>query len=82
MYISAINTFNLLLKQVLASVATIRQYQNYFDSLLSYMQLPQMKNTNLTNKEIDFTAIEIVFNDVWFKYPNATHHTLKESILK
>ena len=77
MYISAINTFNLLLKQVLASVATIRQYQNYFDSLLSYMQLPQMKNTNLTNKEIDFTAIEIVFNDVWFKYPNATHHTLK-----
>ncbi|MFQ9322190.1 MAG: ABC transporter ATP-binding protein [Enterococcus durans] len=36
-----------------------------------------MKNTNLTNKEIDFTAIEIVFNDVWFKYPNATHHTLK-----
>ncbi|MFS0986687.1 ABC transporter ATP-binding protein [Enterococcus durans] len=77
MYISAINTFNLLLKQVLASVATIRQYQNYFDSLLSYMQLPQMKNTNLTNKEIDFTAIEIVFNDVWFKYPNATHYTLK-----
>ncbi len=58
MYISAINTFNLLLKQVLASVSTIRQYQNYFDSLLSYMQLPQMKNTNLTNKEIDFTAIE------------------------
>lgn len=78
MYLSSIVIFSNLLKQVLESLSTIRQYEGYFEALSSYMQIPQIKNEEFIDEEFLFKNIEISFEDVWFKYPNASKYSLKQ----
>ncbi|MGM0125497.1 ATP-binding cassette, subfamily B, bacterial [Enterococcus sp. AZ194] len=82
MYMSSINTFSNLLKQVLESLTTIRQYESYFEALSSYMQIPQMNTEETIRGPQLFNKIEIKFEDVWFKYPNAANYSLKQANFK
>lgn len=78
MYITAINTFSVLLKEVLASLTTIRQYQDYFEALTIYLNMPQMREQFvLEDNAVLKEPLELTFEQVSFKYPLADKNTLE-----
>lgn len=78
MYVTSIATFSSLLKQVLESLATIRQYENYFDALSLYLQLTPVKKSLVTDESLPKDFIDMTFEEVWFKYPGADDYALKK----
>ena len=78
MYVTSIATFSSLLKQVLESLATIRQYENYFEALSLYLQLTPVKKNLVTAESLPTDFIDMTFKEVWFKYPGADDYALKK----
>lgn len=78
MYLTSINTFSALLKQVLENIATIRQYQEYFEALKAYMRIPQIQEVQSESRVKITPPYQLVFENVSFKYPGSKNYALRE----
>lgn len=74
MYWSAANSFNSAMHSAIDSVVTILRYNDYYEAVKEYLNLPSTMYGG--NKPIE--RVETVeFRNVWFRYPGQEDYALK-----
>ena len=76
MYISAVTSFSVAIRQIIRSVVEIRTYDMYYENLDTYLAVPASMRSGMTDIAADITPI-IEFVNVSFRYPGNEVYTLK-----
>lgn len=76
MYISAVTSFAVAIRQIIRSVVEIRTYDMYYQNLDAYLSVPAAMRTGKERIPTD-TAPVIEFANVSFQYPGNSRYTLK-----
>lgn len=79
MYITSIELFSRFLNALIESVLNINLYATYLKDFFDLLDLdkPVVSDSNESNLITDATPQKIVFENVWFKYPNGEDYVLK-----
>lgn len=76
MYLSAANQFSAAATQLLTKLVDLRMLGAVVQDYLAFERLPSHRAEG-TRKTADVDSVEIVFQNVWFRYPNMEDYALK-----
>ena len=78
MYVNAVTTFSVSMKDILSSIIDIKVYGIYFNELDKYVNIPETLRDNEKKPLPQKTGYTISFKHVSFRYPGQDTYALKD----